>query len=795
MREKELRLALVCYGGASLAVYMNGISNEILKLVRASRAFHGITNRAARHDATFESAAPERPYHTDTEALYFELLKALSHKLDLRVIVDVISGASAGGINGIFLARALAHDLDLDPLRTMWLNLGDVEELMEEDTLADRWSKLYMHPFLWLFGGRIFGTERPDAETRRKLSRFVRSRWFKPPFSGTRMLTWMLNACENMGKVTDDLSLMPVGHKLDLYVSLTNFYGQHRRVTLHDPAEILEHQHGVSLNFGYRNAIGAGIQSDFGDDNVAGLGFAARATSSFPGAFPPMRLMDLEERLKARGQDWPRREAFLAKNFPGLVADLDILNAMSFIDGGVTNNKPFGEAINAVYERPAHREVDRRIVYVDPVPDDPEELRHYRRNDDLPGFFRTILSSLAEIPRNEPIYEDLMAIGKQNKAARRLEAVLQSVEAEINELVDENIVLERDWRVDTAMLASWRERAHEAAHKGTGYTYASYLQAKTVRLLERLSQLIVEGAALSGAAVPESDTFEALKSWAEDKGILYPEGGKRPSGKDSFLLHVQMLRELDVDYRVRRLRFVTQKLNNFMQRDDAAPYFEQVKDLKKQIYTALEGFKTRWQPAQYDSKLFEGVSGLPLSDENIETFLTDLGKAMNLEDLDFDADDMLATSISGLPYSEMRHTLFRAYVGYAFYDVMTLPMSKSSDLLEVDEIRVDRISPLDCTDLYEGAAKHPLMGSRLHNFGAFFSRRARENDYIWGRIHAATRLIDFLMDAAGPGALPEGFNLVDLKRRIYLSILATEFHHAEQSRDLIATMKARFSAL
>jgi len=32
MREKELRLALVCYGGASLAVYMNGISNEILKL-------------------------------------------------------------------------------------------------------------------------------------------------------------------------------------------------------------------------------------------------------------------------------------------------------------------------------------------------------------------------------------------------------------------------------------------------------------------------------------------------------------------------------------------------------------------------------------------------------------------------------------------------------------------------------------------------------------------------------------------------------------------------------------------
>lgn len=33
MREKELRLALVCYGGISLAVYMHGITKEILSLI------------------------------------------------------------------------------------------------------------------------------------------------------------------------------------------------------------------------------------------------------------------------------------------------------------------------------------------------------------------------------------------------------------------------------------------------------------------------------------------------------------------------------------------------------------------------------------------------------------------------------------------------------------------------------------------------------------------------------------------------------------------------------------------
>ena len=36
MREKELRLALVCYGGTSVAVCMHGVSKEILKRARAS---------------------------------------------------------------------------------------------------------------------------------------------------------------------------------------------------------------------------------------------------------------------------------------------------------------------------------------------------------------------------------------------------------------------------------------------------------------------------------------------------------------------------------------------------------------------------------------------------------------------------------------------------------------------------------------------------------------------------------------------------------------------------------------
>ena len=46
MKEKELRLAIVFFGGVSLAVYQHGINREILNLVRASKLYH--RNQAGR---------------------------------------------------------------------------------------------------------------------------------------------------------------------------------------------------------------------------------------------------------------------------------------------------------------------------------------------------------------------------------------------------------------------------------------------------------------------------------------------------------------------------------------------------------------------------------------------------------------------------------------------------------------------------------------------------------------------------------------------------------------------------
>src|SRR5882672_5728577 len=90
--DRELRLGLVLNGGVSLAVWIGGVTREIDAIRRASAGNSKLG---------------------DTGELYADILEAL----DLAVVVDVIAGASAGGINGVLLGSAIYNGSDLDRLR------------------------------------------------------------------------------------------------------------------------------------------------------------------------------------------------------------------------------------------------------------------------------------------------------------------------------------------------------------------------------------------------------------------------------------------------------------------------------------------------------------------------------------------------------------------------------------------------------------------------------------------------------------------------------------------------------
>ena len=363
MREKELRIALVCFGGLSLAVYMHGITKEILKLARASSALHTITNRAKRSTAAFFDIRDHSDPEYDTEAIYFDLLRDIGRTVELRVIVDIVA----------------------------------------PEARARRWSKWFLRPFFWAAG--MAGPQLiSDPEVRSKLSLFMRSRWFQPPLDGLKMAALMYDAVNAMGAQRElASSLLPSGQGLDLFVTVTDFYGSQQLMQIHDPPVIHEREHRHVLHFKYRRRASGIVESDFDLENAPALAFAARATSSVPGAFPPARIIEMDQLVRARSAIWPRRSEFIARNFEQYAQMNVDVASVPFIDGSVLNSRPFREAITAIRGRPAYREVDRRLVYIDPSPAPAGSPTHHR----MPGFFATLKGALSDIPLTEPLTDEL----------------------------------------------------------------------------------------------------------------------------------------------------------------------------------------------------------------------------------------------------------------------------------------------------------------------------------------------------------------------------------------------------
>jgi hypothetical protein len=95
----------------------------------------------------------------------------------------------------------------------------------------------------------------------------------------------------------------------------------------------------------------------------------------------------------------------------------------------------------------------------------------------------------------------------------------------------------------------------------------------------------------------------------------------------------------------------------------------------------------------------------------------------------------------------------------------------------------------DANSLRKGSSREILKGVELGNFGAFFSRKFRENDYLWGRLTGAERLVDILATAAPEAVQSGNFNIMETKKRLFLSILDAEAPHLTLIRDEIKSLR------
>ncbi|WP_234026372.1 patatin-like protein [Qipengyuania thermophila] len=761
-------MALVCYGGISLAVYMHGVTKELWHLARASRD-------RARH-----AASPR-----GTCAVYAEILRLLEERagLRLRVLPDILTGASAGGINAVFLAQAVYSGQSLEPLTDMWLDVADSERLTDPDARPLwRYGKLWAQPLVWWLmrrpGGAVSASVAPEmrSEVAGKISRLVRGRWFQPPFSGAAFSGFLLDALAAMRANAPENPLLPPGYPLDLLVTATDFHGHHVPIRLHSPAQVEEREHRVPIAF--RAVVGASAGGTLAD--LPALAFAARATASFPGAFPVFRPGELDQVLAGRDIAWPGRAGFLDALLPDGAARADS-NTLALIDGSVLINAPFRQAMGRLTGRPAPREVDRRFVYIDPRPDRIGPVQARARASG-PNFFSAIFGSLSTIPREQPIRDDLAAIADQSRRAEALLRTLRTLTPQVEQTVDalfgRTLFLDRP---TPRRLAAWRRKAQEAAVAQAGFAFRSYALAKADAIARRLAELVTAAAPPpAGADLPQVE--DALRAAIEREigGGVLPADYGGPAGIQFFRVH-------DLGFRLRRMRMLARRLSREWEPQLALG--EEAARAHAEIYRIIAHYEDRATPEVLGQE-FPVLAAEVIRDP--DAVLRHFAAHRLLPETDAAAEQMFSALLETLS-KPLRRRMLLTYLGFPFYDAATFTVMRSDLYWEFDPIRIDRISPEDALSIRAGGTPATLRGIEFYNFGAFFSRAYRENDYLWGRLHGAERMVDLLASTADP-PLPAD-RLRALKQAAFLAILDEEQGRLTADAHLLPTLHAEVAAL
>jgi patatin-related protein len=712
--------------------------------------------RASRAHRDFEPAAGA------SERVYYALLESIGDEagVNLRVMVDIVAGASAGGINGVFLAQAVTSGQSLDPLTDLWLEIADVEALLNPDHgPSHRFAKMWAMPIAWMLAGRdssVNATVEPAAraEVRAKLERFVRSRWFEPPFGGKQLMNMLLDALEAMRDAPAGPRLLPEGQPLDLFVTVTDFRGHPERLRLNSPPEVVETEHRLVFSF-----------SDHGQDgdalgHAAELAFAARATSSFPGAFPPATVAEVDAVLAERGTDWPGRASFLEHALPRQFA-AGVADTAPLIDGSVLANAPFRPAIDALRERPARRQIDRRFVFIDPTPG-------YRiaspgpGPQESPGFFRTIIGALSELPRQQPIRDNLESLDQRSAQIERMLTIIERIRSEVEGQVESlfGYTLFLDYPTPKR-LAAWRARAQQAAASRAGYGHAAYGLLKVEGVADRIATHLNQIADLHGSdrwrRMRTAIGAEIVRRGADDFSTSHTASAN-PATLD-------LLRAHDLGFRIRRLRLLARRATELDQDNSRA----ELAPIRTAIYESLAGYLE----CQRSDPFLGMRESIRATDCSAAALMDELAARMDLRTLDDETDARLSEGLSQL-LRDLRRPMLLAYLGFPFFDIATLPLLRGEGLNEFDPIRVDRISPDDATAIRSGGAAATLKGIQFNNFGAFFSRAYRENDYLWGRLHGADRLVDIILSTLPSGARLAPGRVTTIKRELFLAILDEE---------------------
>jgi hypothetical protein len=276
---------------------------------------------------------------------------------------------------------------------------------------------------------------------------------------------------------------------------------------------------------------------------------------------------------------------------------------------------------------------------------------------------------------------------------------------------------------------------------------------------------------------------------------------------------MRFLLTFDIDYRKRRLQFLVEGQNRLYQLIEQGRYPglepHVVDNLKRAFYAQLDvmdGIQARCFSAETRAEIAALFAAAPSNGEardlsafaerfvtthigRLEALMTKLAAEIDLQTTSRDLDVLLSGMQPTEWHAEARYEVLINYVGFPYWDVLTLPVAATRQAGEIREVLVDRISPVDPVTLSGFAGADLLKGRSLGYFGGFFSRSYREHDYLLGRLHAVDRLIDIVCDAAGIDASSDAIKVIEMKKKAFGAVLQAETSRLTRSGELKAALR------
>ncbi len=668
-KSRETRIGLVMYGGVSLAVYINGVSQEF---------YHAVQGNGV-----------------------YRLIKELT---DSEIVLDIISGSSAGGINGIMLSYALANDKDFTRCADLWRNSADIRRLLRTtSTTADPVRSV-------LDSEGYYQTELENA--------------FR-----------MLESTAAHGESPSPLK------ELDLFVTGTDIDGrtyQH----VDDAGHIIEvKDHRAVFQLKYREGRKSNFDSKSNPAVITALSKLARITSCFPGAFSPVFV----SHSATEGKSPDRMSANELLQYWGALP-----RAAYLIDGGVIDNKPFSHTIHEIFFRTAERKVDRKLYYVEP---DPERFPDPASDfiPDTPSFMKPILNSLVAIPGYESITDDLKSLSTRNENVREYNRVLQDV-TRVLEAEDSRPGTQASVGIPDvgepqrsiyrrARYASVSDRILEGVFKNSTFE-------NSPKMSEQRAALIKEFDHRTQGTTDTLHDFDILFRLRRVFHLIYqvyellhetPSDQPLPSDRERYFnllkrlnSHMELLNVLysamealvdEANYGwddkkennpAEIWNLASASLHQLLQADGLKEHAENLKMLNGVLRRRIEQAKV----SIFDVPSFRSI--LRFADEIETSFI----------------QQML---LPGDP-------VLKRYLHFNIIDAHLFPIEWVSGLHEKDVVQVYRVSPLDAQTGFSRRDCHEkTSGDALAHFSAFFKRTWRSNDILWGRLDGVCELVETLM--------------------------------------------------